>query len=168
MNDIDGSNLSVGQRQLLCMGRALLRDTRILIVDEATASVDTETDALIQQTIRSEFATRTVLTIAHRLNTIMDSDRVMVMDHGKIVEFDAPLTLLQQSQAMQRNDNNNNNNNTTGQVAMATSGYFAKLVAHTGQQSAEYLLQLARDAHEAKLLTRHNNNNNNNNTTNAK
>lgn len=90
-----GENLSVGQRQLVCLARALLRKTRILILDEATAAVDLETDDLIQTTIRKEFADCTVLTIAHRLNTILDSSRVMVLDAGKIVEFDSPSTLFQ-------------------------------------------------------------------------
>jgi ATP-binding cassette subfamily C (CFTR/MRP) protein 1 len=89
-----GENLSVGQRQLVCLARALLRKTRILILDEATAAVDLETDDLIQQTIRSEFKECTVLTIAHRLNTIMDSTRVLVLDKGEIREFDTPSTLL--------------------------------------------------------------------------
>ncbi|CAL8283935.1 unnamed protein product [Arctogadus glacialis] len=90
-----GENLSVGQRQLLCLGRALLRKSRILILDEATAAVDLETDDLIQTTIRKEFSHCTVLTIAHRLQSIMDSSRVMVLDAGRIVEFDSPENLLE-------------------------------------------------------------------------
>ncbi|NXU68440.1 MRP2 protein, partial [Horornis vulcanius] len=89
-----GENLSVGQRQLVCLARALLRKAKILILDEATAAVDLETDDLIQSTIRSEFADCTVLTIAHRLHTIMDSNRVMVLHAGQIVEFDSPEELL--------------------------------------------------------------------------
>ncbi|GCB79337.1 hypothetical protein scyTo_0018739 [Scyliorhinus torazame] len=89
-----GENLSVGQRQLLCLARALLRKSKILILDEATAAVDLETDDLIQTTIRTEFAECTVLTIAHRLHTVMDSTRVMVLDAGRITEFDTPSALL--------------------------------------------------------------------------
>ncbi|XP_057704162.1 canalicular multispecific organic anion transporter 1 [Corythoichthys intestinalis] len=90
-----GENLSVGQRQLLCLARALLRKSRILILDEATAAVDLETDNLIQTTIRKEFTHCTILTIAHRLHSIMDSSRVMVLDAGRIVEFDSPSNLLE-------------------------------------------------------------------------
>ncbi|NWS51816.1 MRP2 protein, partial [Chunga burmeisteri] len=89
-----GENLSVGQRQLVCLARALLRKAKILILDEATAAVDLETDHLIQTTIRNEFADCTVLTIAHRLHTIMDSNRVMVLQAGRIVEYDSPEELL--------------------------------------------------------------------------
>ncbi|CAK1540432.1 unnamed protein product [Leptosia nina] len=90
-----GGNLSVGQRQLVCLARALLRKTPLLVLDEATAAVDLETDDLIQKTIRTEFASCTVLTIAHRLNTIMDSTRVMVLDKGQLVEYAPPDQLLQ-------------------------------------------------------------------------
>uniref|UniRef100_A0A8C3AFR5 ABC-type glutathione-S-conjugate transporter n=1 Tax=Cyclopterus lumpus TaxID=8103 RepID=A0A8C3AFR5_CYCLU len=91
-----GENLSVGQRQLVCLARALLRKTRILILDEATAAVDLETDDLIQSTIRTQFEDCTVFTIAHRLNTIMDYTRVLVLDKGQIAEFDTPTNLLSQ------------------------------------------------------------------------
>ncbi|XP_074510409.1 multidrug resistance-associated protein 1-like isoform X1 [Sebastes fasciatus] len=89
-----GENLSLGQRQLLCLARALLRKTRILVLDEATAAVDLKTDQLIQSTIRTQFNDCTVLTIAHRLNTIMDYNRVIVMDRGSIAEMDSPSQLL--------------------------------------------------------------------------
>ena len=89
-----GGNLSVGQRQLLCMARALLKKNKILVMDEATANVDQETDELIQQTIKTTFKNKTVLTVAHRLNTIIDMDRVLVMDAGKLVEMDNPYNLL--------------------------------------------------------------------------
>ncbi|XP_053494146.1 multidrug resistance-associated protein 1 [Ictalurus furcatus] len=91
-----GENLSLGQRQLVCLARALLRKTKILVLDEATAAVDLETDTLIQSTIRSQFEDCTVLTIAHRLNTIMDYTKVLVMDKGHIMEMDSPANLIAQ------------------------------------------------------------------------
>ncbi|XP_056590358.1 ATP-binding cassette sub-family C member 10 [Triplophysa dalaica] len=95
-----GKSLSVGQRQLLCLARALLTEANILCIDEATASVDQKTDLLLQKTIREKFKHKTVLTIAHRLNTIMDSDRVLVMHAGKVVEFDSPGALCQKEDSV--------------------------------------------------------------------
>uniref|UniRef100_A0A2I3GMD5 ABC-type glutathione-S-conjugate transporter n=1 Tax=Nomascus leucogenys TaxID=61853 RepID=A0A2I3GMD5_NOMLE len=89
-----GENLSVGQRQLVCLARALLRKSRILVLDEATAAIDLETENLIQSTIRTQFDTCTILTIAHRLNTIMDYTRVLVLDKGVVAEFDSPANLI--------------------------------------------------------------------------
>ncbi|KAK7872348.1 hypothetical protein R5R35_002792 [Gryllus longicercus] len=121
-----GANFSVGQRQLVCLARAILRNNRILVLDEATANVDPQTDALIQTTIRRKFAHCTVLTIAHRLHTIMDSDRVLVMDAGTVAEFDHPWRLLQRP-----------------------NGVFSKLVKETGPLASV----LARAAHQEYLKT---------------
>lgn len=92
-----GANISVGQRQLVCLCRAVLKHSRVLILDEATAAVDVETDALIQSTIRTLFKHSTVITIAHRLNTILDSDRIVVMADGEIIEMGPPNDLLADS-----------------------------------------------------------------------
>uniref|UniRef100_A0A182NL50 Uncharacterized protein n=1 Tax=Anopheles dirus TaxID=7168 RepID=A0A182NL50_9DIPT len=120
-----GSNFSVGQRQLICLARAILRNNRILVLDEATANVDPTTDRLIQDTIRLKFADCTVLTIAHRLNTIMDSDRVLVMDAGQAVELGTPHELLQ-----------------------LPISIFGDMVQATGPTESERLQQIARLKHE--------------------
>ncbi|XP_038572949.1 multidrug resistance-associated protein 4 [Micropterus salmoides] len=122
-----GSNFSVGQRQLVCLARAILRKNRILIIDEATANVDPRTDELIQKTIRDKFRECTVLTIAHRLNTIIDSDRILVLDAGRIHAYAEPYTLLQQS-----------------------DGIFYKMVQQTGKQEAAALLEAAKQAYDSR------------------
>lgn len=120
-----GSNFSMGQRQLVCLARAIVRRNKILILDEATANVDSETDKFIQETIRDQFANCTVLTIAHRLNTVMDSDRVLVMDAGEAVEFDHPHILLQQPNSRLR-----------------------KLVEQTGSATTTFLKSIAQKTFE--------------------
>ena len=90
-----GSNFSVGERQLVCLARALVQKSKIIVMDEATANVDFKTDNLIQEVIRHKCKDSTVLTIAHRLNTIMDYDKVLILDGGRMVEFDKPEILIQ-------------------------------------------------------------------------
>lgn len=116
-----GSNFSVGQRQLVCLARAIIRNNKILVLDEATANVDPQTDTLIQTTIRRKFSDCTVLTIAHRLHTIMDSDKVLVMDAGRNVEFGHPYELLQRE-----------------------DGVFYQLVQQTGKAMADNLSKIAK------------------------
>jgi ABC-type multidrug transport system fused ATPase/permease subunit len=103
------------------MARALLRDAKVLLLDEATAAVDNETDSMIQSMVRKNFRDKTVLTIAHRLNTIMDSTRVLVLDKGQVVEFDTPAKLLEKE-----------------------NGIFASMVAATGPANAEHLRKIAK------------------------
>ncbi|XP_002970616.2 ABC transporter C family member 8 [Selaginella moellendorffii] len=91
----EGGNWSAGQRQLFCLGRVLLRRSRILVLDEATASIDSTTDAVLQKVIREEFASCTVVTVAHRIPTVIDSDRVMALHDGRLAEYESPQKLLQ-------------------------------------------------------------------------
>ncbi|KAJ9558164.1 hypothetical protein OSB04_012778 [Centaurea solstitialis] len=110
-----GENFSVGQRQLLSLARALLRKSKILVLDEATAAVDVRTDDLIQKTIRKEFKSCTMLIIAHRLNTIIDCNRILVLENGQILEYDSPERLI------------------------SREGAFLKMVQSTGAANAQYL-----------------------------
>ncbi|CAN6163714.1 unnamed protein product [Urochloa humidicola] len=95
----DGDNWSAGQRQLFCLGRVLLRRNKILVLDEATASIDSATDAILQKVIRQQFSSCTVITIAHRVPTVTDSDRVLVLSYGKLVEYETPAKLLEDKQS---------------------------------------------------------------------
>uniref|UniRef100_A0A0U9HSD9 Putative ABCC protein n=1 Tax=Chrysomela populi TaxID=154003 RepID=A0A0U9HSD9_CHRPP len=122
-----GSNFSAGQRQLICLARAIIRNNKVLVMDEATANVDPHTDSLIQKTIRDKFKACTVLTIAHRLNTIMDCDKVLVMDMGEAVEFAPPHELLQ-----------------------IPAGYFTKMVEQTGTVMESHLRKIAEKAYFKK------------------
>ncbi|KAA0190836.1 hypothetical protein HAZT_HAZT002821 [Hyalella azteca] len=132
-----GSNLSVGQRQLVCLARAILSHNRILLIDEATANVDSKADELIQRTIREKFKQCTVLTVAHRLQTIMDSTRVMVISAGKIhvrqslplKELDAPHSLLQDRASL-----------------------FSRLVRQADDATAERLHNIAREAYKKRNI----------------
>jgi len=89
-----GGNLSLGQQQLICLARAMLNPSKLLLLDEATAALDSDTDAMVQAVLRDNFSDRTMITIAHRLGTIIDSDKILVMDAGRVAEFDSPHDLL--------------------------------------------------------------------------
>ncbi|CAF4106552.1 unnamed protein product, partial [Adineta steineri] len=115
-----GSNLSVGQKQLVCLARAILKKSKILVIDEATANVDNATDELIQKAIREQFKECTVLTVAHRLRTVIDSDRILVLGNGKVLEFDSPASLL-----------------------CDVNSQFSSLVSQSGVGEGEYLRMLA-------------------------
>uniref|UniRef100_A0A6M2F7E0 ABC-type xenobiotic transporter n=1 Tax=Populus davidiana TaxID=266767 RepID=A0A6M2F7E0_9ROSI len=126
-----GDNFSVGQRQLLSLARALLRRSKILVLDEATAAVDVRTDALIQKTIREEFRSCTMLIIAHRLNTIIDCDRVILLDSGRVLEYDTPEELLSKEDSA-----------------------FSKMVQSTGAANAQYLRSLVMGGERESRLGR--------------
>ncbi|XP_023241147.1 multidrug resistance-associated protein 4-like isoform X2 [Centruroides sculpturatus] len=122
-----GRNFSVGERQLICLARTILRRNKILVMDEATSNIDKRTDSCLQKIIRERFKSCTVLTIAHRLNTIIDSDRVLVLDTGKLQEFDSPYALLKN-----------------------VNGIFYNLVKKTGVTSMNELYKIAKEKYYAK------------------
>ncbi|XP_067129909.1 ATP-binding cassette sub-family C member 4-like [Centruroides vittatus] len=122
-----GRNFSVGERQLICLARTILRQNKILVMDEATSNIDKRTDSCLQKIIRERFKPCTVLTIAHRLNTIIDSDRVLVLDVGKLQEFDSPYALLKN-----------------------VNGTFYNLVKKTGVTSMNELFKIAKEKYYAK------------------
>ncbi|BBN10831.1 protein MpABCC10 [Marchantia polymorpha subsp. ruderalis] len=141
----NGDNFSVGQRQLLCLARSLLRKSKIVVMDEATAAVDGETDQLIQRTMRSVFHDCTVLTIAHRIDTIIDCDRVLILAKGgRISEFDSPANLLRRAEEVDFSDT------TTSRV----DHVFANMVAQAGPKVAKQLRQAAEAANERRKLVR--------------
>ena len=122
-----GGNYSAGQRQMLCLARAMLRDTRVVCLDEATASVDTETDENMQKVIAQEFSACTILTIAHRINTIIENDIIVCLDAGKLVAADSPAAMLADPKSI-----------------------FSQLVDETGEASARNLRQRAISAETAR------------------
>ncbi|ODM86916.1 Multidrug resistance-associated protein 4, partial [Orchesella cincta] len=115
-----GSNFSLGQRQLVCLARAILRNNKIIVMDEATANVDPQTDNLIQKTIRTKFANCSIITVAHRLHSVIDTDRILVLDNGFVKEYDHPHILLQNP-----------------------NGILTSMVQHTGKSSSAMLRKIA-------------------------
>jgi len=127
-----GGNWSVGQRQLLCLARALLAQNRILVMDEATANIDLGTDNLIQEAVRTKFKDCTVIMIAHRLRTVIDCDKILVLGSGRVVEFGSPFELLEDRTAPFRSDS------------------FFSMVNETGEESSGELRKLAQHYHNNK------------------
>ena len=113
----DGISLSAGQKQLLCLARAILRKNKIVMMDEATANVDNETDRLIQETVKTKFEGCTLLIIAHRLRTVIDSDKILVVDQGMCKEFGSPLELFYKEDSI-----------------------FRSILYHTGPEESQYLI----------------------------
>mmetsp|Transcript_119426 Transcript_119426/g.166612 ORF Transcript_119426/g.166612 Transcript_119426/m.166612 type:complete len:140 (+) Transcript_119426:2668-3087(+) len=134
----ESNNLfSVGEKQLVCLARAIIRKTKILVLDEATANVDLETDNFIQQTLREKFKDCSVLIIAHRLATVIDADRILVMAKGQGQEYDHPLRLLC----------NNADEDTT---ITNLEGFFSQMVLSTGAETAQSLFEIAQSQYKQK------------------
>lgn len=131
----NNSVFSMGQKQLLCLARAILRKTKILVLDEATANVDLETDNFIQEKLKESFKNCTVMIIAHRLATVIDSDRILVMDGGFGKEFDHPFKLLAE---------NESDTTITKVDEDGNEGVFAKMVKATGEEPGKQLFDIAR------------------------
>ncbi|VDK88728.1 unnamed protein product [Dibothriocephalus latus] len=159
-----GSNMSLGQRQLFSLARAILRDNKILVIDEATANVDLETDTIIQETIRTHFTDKTILMIAHRLHTIIDSDEVIVMDAGRVVEQGSPYGLLDPVGAARLSKQLRDSGDATivttegldvvaSAVRITSNGPFAAMVQHTGKDSGAELVAQARQAFMRKIAS---------------
>lgn len=123
-----GANYSVGQRQLICLARAIVRKNKIVILDEATANVDSQTDLAIEITMKKQFSDCTVLTVAHRLSTVMNSDKILVMDAGELVEIGHPYVLLSD-----------------------VTGKFYSMVSQTGSSMAEHLKNIAFRNYQEKM-----------------
>jgi ABC-type multidrug transport system fused ATPase/permease subunit len=128
-----GGNLSTGERQLVCLARALLSSPDIIVLDEATANVDMGTDQLIQKTVRKEFENKTLIVIAHRINTIIDSDQVVVLDGGKVVEIGTPFDLL------------------NGKNGGGSGDHFLSMVKETGEESSIQLRAAAEEGEQLRL-----------------
>ncbi|KAJ3307872.1 hypothetical protein HDV04_002382 [Boothiomyces sp. JEL0838] len=122
-----GSNLSAGQKQLLCLARVLIKKPKVLVLDEASSSIDGEADKLLQTVLRNTLKDTTIISIAHRLNTVADFDRVLVLDQGEMTEFDCPHVLLQDP-----------------------SSEFSKLVESSGGANAQAIKDIARAAYQYK------------------
>jgi len=119
-----GSNFSVGQRQLLCLARAILCRCKILVLDESSANIDSQTDALLQKAVAKSFKGATILSVAHRLASIIDHDLILVLGEGRVLEFGSPMELL---------TSNNGNDD----------GHFASMVESTGDQMSKSLRESA-------------------------
>jgi ABC-type multidrug transport system fused ATPase/permease subunit len=137
-----GANVSAGERQLICLARALLRDARIYIADEATANVDSAADASIQAVLRESLAGRTVILVAHRLHTIMDADRVLVLDGGEVAEYDTPLALLGLAARSEGIPSHKSHR----------PGTFSALVAGAGAAAASVLVDIATRTRNRRTL----------------